>query len=149
MRPRWNSPQVARILRLPHLRPSYRRTESNSCLDDSHDGAFTCSTCTPTSPSRSSLFRSAEIRRRRHNRCLTCLEDTSDKENTASGYRPLASRSTMSTWTKSCSATPMPASSTAAVPVLDLREQCVDGAGRSFKIIDARVGAISEAPVTR
>jgi len=105
--------------------PSYRCIESNLCLDDSHDGTFTCSTCTPTSPSRSSLFRSAEIRRRRHNRCLTCLEDTSDKENMASGYTPLASRSTMSTWTKSCSATPMPASLTAAMPVLDLHEQCV------------------------
>jgi len=101
---------------------SYRRTESNSYLGDSHDGSFACSTCTPSSPSRSSLSRSAEIRRRRYTRCLTCSEDVSDKENTASGYTPSASRSTMSTWTRSCTATPTPVPSTAALSVLDLRD---------------------------
>ena len=30
---------------------SYRCTESNLYLGDSHDGSFVCSTCTPTSPS--------------------------------------------------------------------------------------------------
>ena len=30
---------------------SYRHTESNSYLGDSHDGSFVCSTCTPMSPS--------------------------------------------------------------------------------------------------
>ena len=101
---------------------SYRRTESNSYLGDSHDGSFACSTCTPTSPSRSSLSRSAEIRRRRYTRCLTCSEDASDKENTASGYTPSASQSTMSTWMRSCTAMPTPVPSTAALLVLDLRD---------------------------
>jgi len=101
---------------------SYRRTESNSYLGDSHDGSFACRTCTPTSPSCSSLSRSAEIRRRRYTRCLMCSEDASDKENTASGYMPLASRSMMSTWTRSCTVTPTPVPSTAVLSILDLRD---------------------------
>ncbi|KAI6145311.1 hypothetical protein BKA82DRAFT_4312648 [Pisolithus tinctorius] len=98
---------------------SYRRTESNSYLGDSHDGSFSCSTCASTSPSRSSLSRSAEIRRRRQ-RCNTCSESTSDKENTTTGYTYSASRSTMSTWTRSRSVTPTPAPSTAALSALEL-----------------------------
>jgi len=101
---------------------SYRHTESNSYLGDSHDGSFACRTCTPTSPSRSSLSRSAEIRRRCYTRCLTCSEDVSDKENTASGYMPSASRSMMSTWTRSCTVTPTPVPSTAALSILNLRD---------------------------
>jgi len=106
---------------------SYRRTESNSYLGDSHDGSFSCSTCTPTSPPRSSLSRSAEVRRRRYNKCLTYSEDTSDKENTTTGYTPSASRSMMSTWTRSRSMTPMPAPSTAALSALDLRDSGSEG----------------------
>ena len=85
---------------------SYRRTESNSYLGDSHDGSYTYSSYTTTSPS--SLSRSPGIRRSRYSRTYA-----SDKENAVSGYTVSHSRSTLSTWTRSRSATPTPAPSSA------------------------------------
>ncbi|KAH0831167.1 hypothetical protein J3R83DRAFT_13743 [Lanmaoa asiatica] len=97
---------------------SYRRTESNSYLGDSHDGSYTYSSYTSTSPS--SLSRSPGIRRRRYSRNYV-----SDKENAASGYTASQSRSTLSTWTRSRSTTPTPAPSTAALSALEIP----DGSG--------------------
>ena len=96
---------------------SYRHTESNSYLGDSHDDSFAC---TLMSPSQSST-RNAETCKRHYSWCLTlCLEDMSDKENMTTGYTSSASRSTMSTRTRSCSASPMPAPWTATFSILDL-----------------------------
>lgn len=97
---------------------SYRRTESNSYLGDSHDGSYTYSSYTSTSPS--SLSRSPGIRRRRYSRT-----HFSDKENVASGYTASQSRSTLSTWTRSRSPTPTPAPSTTALSALEIP----DGSG--------------------
>jgi hypothetical protein len=97
---------------------SYRRTESNSYLGDSHDGSYTYSSYTSTSPS--SLSRSPGIRRRRYSRSYP-----SDKENAASGYTASHSRSTLSTWTRSRSTTPTPALSTSALSALEIP----DGSG--------------------
>lgn len=97
---------------------SYRRTESNSYLGDSHDGSYTYSSYTSTSPS--SLSRSPGIRRRHYSR--NCF---SDKENMASGYTASQSRSTLSTWTRSRSSTPTPAPSTTALSALEIP----DGSG--------------------
>ena len=97
---------------------SYRRTESNSYLGDSHDGSYTYSSYTSTSPS--SLSRSQGIRRRRYSRSYP-----SDKENAASGYTASHSRSTLSTWTRSRSTTPTPAPSTSALSALEIP----DGSG--------------------
>ena len=97
---------------------SYRRTESNSYLGDSHDGSYTYSSYTSTSPS--SLSRSPGIRRRRYSRSYL-----NDKENAASGYTASQSRSTLSTWTRSRSTTPTPAPSTAALSALEIP----DGSG--------------------
>ncbi|KAH7903879.1 hypothetical protein BJ138DRAFT_67873, partial [Hygrophoropsis aurantiaca] len=95
---------------------SYRGTESNSYLGDSHDGSYTYSytpSYTPTSPSRTTLSRSSEVRRRGYtSRSYTYSEETSDKEN-SSGYTP-ATRSTLSTWTRSRSTTPTPTPSASA-----------------------------------
>ncbi|KAF9224785.1 hypothetical protein BS17DRAFT_731403 [Gyrodon lividus] len=95
---------------------SYRRTESNSYLGDSHDGSYSYSSYTPTSPSRSTLSRSSEVRRRRY----THSEETSDKENTTSGYTASQSRSTLSTWTRSRSTTPTPVLPAAALSALEI-----------------------------
>ncbi|KAF8122008.1 hypothetical protein EV363DRAFT_1301434 [Boletus edulis] len=97
---------------------SYRRTESNSYLGDSHDGSYSHSSYTSSSPS--SLSRSQGIRRRHHSR-----SDISDKENAASGYRASQSRSTLSSWMRSCSTTPTPAPSTATLSALGI----LDGSG--------------------
>ena len=92
---------------------SYRRTESNSYLGDSHDGSYTYSSYTSTSPS--SLSRSLGIRRRGYTR--GCI---SDKENATAGYTASQSRSTLSSWTRSRSTTPTPAPSTAALSALEI-----------------------------
>lgn len=92
---------------------SYRRTESNSYLGDSHDGSYTYSSYTSTSPS--SLSRSPGIRRRGYSRNYI-----SDKENVASGYTASQSRSTLSTWTRSRSTTPTPDPSTTALSALEI-----------------------------
>ena len=97
---------------------SYRRTESNSYLGDSHDGSYTYSSYTSSSPS--SLSRSPGIRRRGYSRTYI-----SDKENATSGYTASQSRSTLSTWTRSRSTTPTPAPSTAALSALEIP----DGSG--------------------
>jgi hypothetical protein len=94
---------------------SYRRTESNSYLGDSHDGSYSYSGYTSTSPSRSTLSRSSEVRRRRYPHS----EETSDKENTTSGYTASQSRSTMSTWTRSRSTTPVPSTALSALEIPD------------------------------
>ncbi|EGO01064.1 hypothetical protein SERLA73DRAFT_151625 [Serpula lacrymans var. lacrymans S7.3] len=88
---------------------SYRRTESASLLGDSHDGSYSY---TPTSPSRTSLSRSAEVRRRGFSsRGYTTYDETSDKENSGS-YTPwTTTRSTLSSFTRSRSITPTPSSS--------------------------------------
>jgi len=91
---------------------SYRRTESNSYLGDSHDGSYTYSSYTSSSPS--SLSRSPGIRRRCYSRNYT-----SDKENAPSGYTASQTRSTLSTWTRSRSTTPTPAPSLSALEIPD------------------------------
>ncbi|KAF8128709.1 hypothetical protein EV363DRAFT_412554 [Boletus edulis] len=97
---------------------SYRRTESNSYLGDSHDGSYSHSSYSSSSPS--SLSRSQGIRRRHHSRSYI-----SDKENAASGYTASQSRSTLSSWTRSRSTTPTPAPSTATLSALEI----LDGSG--------------------
>ena len=97
---------------------SYRRTESNSYLGDSHDGSYTYSSYESTSPS--SLSRSLGIRRRRYSR-----SHVSGKENATSGYTASQSRSTLSTWTRSRSTTPTPIPSTADLSALEIP----DGSG--------------------
>ena len=92
---------------------SYRRTESNSYLGDSHEGSYTYSSYTSSSPS--SLSRTPGIRRRRYSRSYI-----SDKENAASGYTASQSRSTLSSWTRSRSTTPTPPPSTASLSALEI-----------------------------
>ncbi|KAG9313810.1 hypothetical protein JVU11DRAFT_6171 [Chiua virens] len=92
---------------------SYRRTESNSYLGDSHDGSYTYSNYTSSSPS--SLSRSPGIRRRRYSRSYV-----SEKENATSGYTASQSRSTLSSWTRSRSTTPTPAPSTTVLSTLEI-----------------------------
>ena len=92
---------------------SYRRTESNSYLGDSHDGSYTYNGYTSSSPS--SLSRSPGMRRRHYSRCYI-----SDKENATSGYTGSQSRSTLSTWTRSRSTTPTPTHSSASLSALEI-----------------------------
>ncbi|KAF8556599.1 hypothetical protein OG21DRAFT_1482945 [Imleria badia] len=115
---------------------SYRRTESNSYLGDSHDGSYTYSSYTSSSPS--SLSRSSGIRRTRYSRTYI-----SDKENATSGYTASQSRSTLSTWTRSRSTTPTPAPSAAALSALDFP----DGLGsEGYKTANSPLTASFKAP---
>ncbi|THH16604.1 hypothetical protein EW146_g4054 [Bondarzewia mesenterica] len=114
---------------------SYRGTSSASYLGDSHPGTMNSSSFMPTSPSRTGLSRSRELRRRSRANSVSFSssypsEESSDKENSDS-YTPMRSYTddystrddglstletyTRDSWTRSESSTPFPVSSTEAV----------------------------------